>query len=327
MSSTSPGGSSMALVREGWDHLRARRPLAAWGNWQRALRLDPGLTAAAQALATLESAPDLPEAARSVYRLRQPDDPARRAAWDDRLKADGVEDQDLERMADAFGRLAAEAPSDFAAWYNRALCLAWLGANREAITCLDRVVALEAGPAFDRAVEAWTLAEVLRQGEGAETLADDLRFACILDWEPRDTPELLAEFPDLQRVPTPHVPGVEPGPAPEIEVFEWLDRRVPDPDEGGNLARAGDLPIALASVYVSRSARTLRLSSPRVETLRQVEELLLARIEVGHRTIRREASPLPLPFLDADVWTVRVPSGLDPAHVDQLTARMGRTFL
>ncbi len=207
---------------------------------------------------------------------------------------------------------------DPAAWYNRALCLAWLGSNREAITCLDRVAELEAGPAFDRAVEAGLLAEVLRQGDGAEGLADDLRFACILDWQPRDTAELLAEFPELQRVPTPHVPGVEPGPAPDIEVFEWLDRRIPDPAEAARLSRAGDLPVALASVYVGRSAGTLRLSSPRVETLRQIEELLLARIEVGHRKIRREAAPLPLPFLDADVWTVRVPPGLEPAHVDQL---------
>jgi tetratricopeptide (TPR) repeat protein len=308
----------MSLMHEGWDHLRARRPLAAWSSWQRALRRDPGLTAAEQALATLESAADLPEAARSVYRLRQPDDPARRPAWDHRLKAMSAEGQDLEAMADAFGRLAAESPSDPAAWYNRALCLAWLGSNREAIACLDRVAELEAGPAFDRAVEAGLLAEVLRQGDGAEALADDLRFACILDWQPRDTAELLAEFPELQRVPTPHVPGVEPGPAPDIEVFEWLDRRIPDHAEADRLTRAGDLPVALASAYVGRSAGTLRLSSPRVETLRQIEELLLARIELGHRTIRREASPLPFPFLDADVWTVRVPSGLDPAHVDQL---------
>src|SRR5271155_1351405 len=105
MSSTSTSGSSMALVHKGWDHLRARRPLAAWGSWQRALRLDPSLTAASQALATLESAADLPESARTVYRLRQPDDPGRRAAWDDRLKARGAEEQDLYVMADAFGRL------------------------------------------------------------------------------------------------------------------------------------------------------------------------------------------------------------------------------
>jgi hypothetical protein len=105
----------------------------------------------------------LPEAARSVYRLRQPDDPARRPAWDHRLKAMGAEGQDLEAMADAFGRLAAESPSDPAAWYNRAICLVWLGSNREAITCLDRVAEPEAGPAFDRAVEGARASGALRR--------------------------------------------------------------------------------------------------------------------------------------------------------------------
>ena len=67
---------------------------------------------------------------------------------------------------------------------------------------LDRAVALDAGPAFEPAVEAWTLAEVLRQGDGAEPLADDLRFACILDGIPERRRELLAEFPEIHRVPT-----------------------------------------------------------------------------------------------------------------------------
>ncbi len=326
MSSTSPGGSSMSLVHEGWDHLRAGRPLAAWGSWQRALRLEPDLPAAVKALATLESAADLPAAARAIYRLRQPDDPARRAAWNDRLKARGDGDQDLDAMADAFGRLAAEGPDDPAAWYNRALCLAWRGANREAVACLDREVELEARPAFDRAVEAWTLAEVLRQGGGAETLADDLHFAFTVEWEPADTPDLLVEFPDLRRVSLPHVPGIEPGPDPDIEVFEWLDRPLPDPAESGRIARAGDLPVTLASVYLNRKTRMLRLSSPRVETLQQVEEMLLPRLEAGRRSIRREAAPLPLPFLDADVWTVRIPPGLEPGRVDELTREWAEHF-
>ena len=195
MSSTSPGGSSMSLVHEGWDHLRAGRPLAAWGSWQRALRLEPDLPSAVKALATLESAADLPAAARAIYRLRQPDDPVRRAAWNDRMKVRGDGDQDLDAMADAFGRLAAEGPDDAAAWYNRALCLAWRGANREAVACLDRAVDLEAGPAFDRAVEAWTLAEVLRQGGGAETLADDLRFAFTIEWDARGYPRSARRVP------------------------------------------------------------------------------------------------------------------------------------
>ena len=101
-----------------------------------------------------------------------------------------------------------------------------MGKNVEAIGCLDRVVGLEAERAFDLAVDAWTLAEVLRQGGGAETLADDLRFACTMTWKPGNTSWLLDEFPEIQRVPTPRAPGARAEDAPEIEVFEWLDRPV-----------------------------------------------------------------------------------------------------
>ncbi len=169
----------------------------------------PNSVVARQALSTLESAADLPLAARTAYRFRQPTNSDRRAAWDNRLRGSNAED--LAAMADLFGRLAAEGPADPAAWYNRALCLAWSGDNLEAIAALDHVVSLEAGSAFERAVEAWTLAEILRQGGGAETLADDLRFACTIAWKPADTAGLLEEFPEIQRIPTPREPGARPG--------------------------------------------------------------------------------------------------------------------
>ena len=163
MSTSSPNGSSTSLIHEGWNHLTSQRPLAAWGSWQRALRVDPDSVAARQALTALESAADLPVAARTAYRFREPADSAKRAIWDDRMR--GQSDQDLHATADLFGRLAAADPTDSAAWYNRGLCLAWMGKNLEAIGCLDRVVSLEAEQAFDLAVDAWTMAEVLRQGE------------------------------------------------------------------------------------------------------------------------------------------------------------------
>jgi tetratricopeptide (TPR) repeat protein len=334
----------MAMVHEGWDHLKAQRPLAAWASWQRATGREGGSPAAAQAMATLESAADLPAAARAVYRLRAPSDAARRAAWDARLQGSigglahagagegngrgGPAQADLAAMADAFGRLANEGFPDPAAWFNRALCLAWLGSNREAVSCLERAVELEADSAPDRAVEAWTLAEVLRQGGGAQDLADNLRFACTIDWDPVETATLLAEFPEIHRVPTPRAPGAMPGPAPEVEVFEWLDRRMPDAaqDQSARPAMAAGLPIVLTSVIVDPSSGTLRLSSPRAETLQQAEESLFSRLGVGEgrgradraASIRREASPLPLPFLDADVWTVRMPAGLEPSRADEL---------
>jgi hypothetical protein len=335
----------MALIREGWEHLQARRPLAARACWQRALQLEGGSPAAAQALEALEKSGDIPAAARAVYRLRTPSDAARRAAWDGVLSGRiggapgdgngdgeangraGLVDADLATMADAFGRLASEGPPDPAAWYNRALCLAWLGSNREAVVGLGHVAELEAGPSPDRAVEAWTLAEVLRAGGGAEELADDLRFACTMEWDPVETAALLAEFPEIQRVPTPRAPGAEPSSEPEIEVLEWLDHH-PTGDaatEPDRLAKAAGLPIVLASVIVDPASRTLRLSSPRVEALQRAEERLFARLGLDATgpvrrpdpraaSIRREAAPLPLPFLDADVWTVRIPGGLEPAR-------------
>ena len=313
MSTTSQDGPSTALIHEGWNYLQSQRPLAAWGSWQRALRADPDSVAATQALAALESASDLPLAARTAYRFREAVDSAQRAAWTDRMRSQS--DQDLDAMADLFGRLATADPSDSAAWYNRALSLAWMGKNVEAIGCLDRVAGLEAERAFDLAVDAWALAEVLRQGAGAESLADDLRFACTMSWKPAVTSWLLDEFPEIQRVPTPRPPGARAEDISEVEVFEWLDR--PVAALADHPRAAGSPPIVLASVYIS--GQTLRLSSPRVENLERVEETLFPRLENGAGSVRREASPLPLPFLDADVWIFRVPPGLEPNLADQLS--------
>lgn len=327
MSSASPGESAMEMIREGWDHLRSRRPLAAWASWQRASRIDPESEAAAKALERLEKSADLPTAARTVYRLRTPADPARRAAWNDRLGPavgngrGAIVDADLAAMADAFGRLAEGTPEDVAARYNQALCLAWQGANRPAIQVLRAVVRDEAVSSLAGAIGAWILAEVLRAGAGAEEFADDLRFACTIPWEPPDTAELLREFPGIRPLPTPHPPGAEDVGDRGIELFEWLER---PPSE------AETPTVVLASVIVDPASRSLRLSSPRIELLQQAEERLLSRLGLDAEgrplrgetrrglLVRREAEPLPFPFLDADVWTVRMPAVLDPSAADTL---------
>jgi tetratricopeptide (TPR) repeat protein len=297
--------SSTALVHEGWSHLKHQRPLAAWGSWQRALRADPDSVPAAQALAALEIASDLPLAARTTYRFRQPPGPARRALWDETMRGHNVED--LNAMVDLFGRLAVDDPTDAAAWYNRALCLAWLGDNLEAVSSLDHVVKLTAVTAFDQAVGAWTLAEVLRHGAGAEALADDLRCVVTLGWAPAETAWLLSEFAEIERVEIPPVPNGMEILTADLEIFEWLNRKGPGRADGR--LTGPSLPCAFATVFADR--HHLRLSSPRPETLMNVEESLLPRLSKGTESIRREASPLPLAFLDADVWTFRVPPAID----------------
>ena len=131
------------------------------------------------------------------------------ATWNERIAGENLED--LDAAAGLFERLAALDVFDAAAWYNRALCLAWAGKNADAIE-LVRVVDLEATAASEDAVTAWMLAEVLRQGGGAETLADDLRFAFTIGWDPGDTQAtLLREFPEIRKVPTPRAPRCRGG--------------------------------------------------------------------------------------------------------------------
>jgi tetratricopeptide (TPR) repeat protein len=304
--------TASGLVHEGWNHLQSQRPLAAWGSWQRAFKAEPDSAAAKQALATLESASDLPVAARATYRFRQPVDSERRAVWDRAFE--GRSDSDLAATADLFGALAAGDPSDAAAWYNRALALAWLGHNTEAVACLDRVVNLEAEHAFDQAVDAWTLAEVLRHGAGAESLADDLRYSFTIPWTPGDTGWLRDEFAELHPVSPPQLSGALEHKSREIEVFEWLDR--PSDGVAALQLSSARLPKVLASIYAGQ--QSLRLSSPRRETLEVVEERLLPLLDDRVRSIRREAVPLPLPFLDAAAWTFRVPVGVEPEQADEL---------
>ncbi len=305
--------SATSLVHEGWDHLRSQRPLAAWASWQRALRVDPESAAAQRALSALESAKDLPLAARTGYRFREPRDPARRAVWDERLRRGSLED--LGATADAFGDLAVGDAGDSSAWYNRGLCLAWAGKNAEAIACFDRAVVLDAVKSFDDAVAAWTLAEILRQGAGAETLADDLRFNFTIGWKGDDTATLLREFPEIRPIALPRPPGSSGGEDLDIEVFEWLDRPI-DAAVPSRLS-GWRLPTVLASVFISR--RTLRLSSPRPATLERIAEVLFARLEARPESIRREAAPLPLPFLDADLWIFRITANAPAGAGDDLT--------
>jgi tetratricopeptide (TPR) repeat protein len=222
--------------------------------------------------------------------------------------------EDLDAAAAAFDRLTMLDPADAAAWYNKALCLAWAGENLVSIACLDRAVALEAETAFDDAVMAWALAEVLRQGGGAETLADDLRFACTIAWNPSDTPTLLHEFPEVRRLPTPRAPEIAAELDPEISVFEWLDR--PIGPAGSSSPIGSRAAMVLASVFIKGDS--LRLSSPRAENLARIEDQLFSRLDRPPQSIRREATPLPFPFLDADLWLFRLPTSLDSSRADEL---------
>ncbi|WP_435015557.1 hypothetical protein TA3x_003100 [Tundrisphaera sp. TA3] len=293
---------ALAFVHQGWDHLKQQRPVAAWASWRRALRIDPENKAASQALDVLAAAGDLPRAARVEYRFSQPDGDERRARWDRRLRGEDLED--LAVAAGAFADLAEADPSDGGARLNQAYCLAWIGRNVEAIAALDLAVRALAEP--EAATRAWTLAEVLRQGGGAETLADDLNHNLTLTWVGGTDPAgFLDERPEVRLLPSPVDPSVGTSPLPEARVYEWLD----GPPTYGPAGQARRVLSRLV-----RTPRMLRLSSPDPVGLEIVAEAVLGMVRDRVESARREATPLPLTFLDAAIWAIRPPAAIDPGE-------------
>ena len=252
-----PPPDALALVHEGWDHLKHQRPLAAWASWQRALRVEPDQPAAREALDRLAAAPEwpapeLPASARKEYRFRTPSDPERRARWDAAFR--GRDLSDLSEAASAFAALAAEDAADPDAPYNQALCLAWLGRNAEAIGWLDESVIRGASSDFDAAASAWTLAGVLRQGGGAEELADDFFYTIEVAGNIQRIRDALDHDGRLRRLPTPETPRSD------FTIDQWLDRPWPEPREA--LLRLDEVPRLTAIVTSTSRSVYFSTSSP-----------------------------------------------------------------
>ncbi|HEV3164885.1 MAG TPA: hypothetical protein VGZ22_12720 [Isosphaeraceae bacterium] len=292
----------LALVHEGWKHLKRQCPLAAWACWQRALRIEPEDRAASQALAILEQADDLPAAARASYRFRLPANPERRNRWNTRLEGHDI--LNLDVASDAFRDLTTADPADASAWYNLALCLAWNGANGPAINALEHFVALQAREPDDGAAAAWALAEVLRAGSFSDELVDDLSHSVSIPWGPDDPDPTTLGI--VRAIPSPVDHELAVTPFSAVRAFEWLDRPMPELSERLTLT---DLPRVLATVILT--PQMLRVSSPDPQALSEAHTRLSEALNDLDRPCPRQSVPLPLSLLDAAVWTIRLPAGLD----------------
>ena len=310
-------GRDTPLTPLGWNHLQLQRPLAAWACWQQALRIDPDDKAAKQALDALETLDELPAAARAVYRFFTPKDTARRDHWNGLLTGQNLEQ--LDQAAEAFRSLANDDPFDVDARLNLALCLAWLGKNTEAIQQLDQVVSVLAAAEAERAADAWTLAEVLRFGAGAEPLADDLR--CVWTLEPPNLPDesLYSHWPNLIETEVPIDPLTGSQALRVGRVFEWLDRPIVSMTAAWP-TRAAEIPRKLAAVI--QSPGFLRLSSPDPTTFAALEESDMAEVEEALRPARREIVPLPIAWADVALSTFQLPPGLETRERDELTREL-----
>lgn len=306
MSAEAIDADRLDQVRRGWSELASGRPLAAWAAWRGALATDPDHKAARAALDLLENAEDLPLAARSPRRFRPPGIPRRRDAWNRAL-----EGRDLARLETAervFADLAVRDPEDSDARYNQSLCLAWLGRNLDALAMLERAVALDADDRFELAVDAWLLAEVLRFGQGAETLADDLDCARVVPWdEALDGDPLELDAPGLIRLLPNPAGSIGDDLLPGARVYERLDRPMPEPTDD---LRAEDLPRVVSTLILSDGR--LRASRPGGPETRPP----LIRDDLDGDSI---FTPLPARLLDAGVWIIRLPSGLDRETRSRLT--------
>jgi tetratricopeptide (TPR) repeat protein len=317
MPETAPDVLILGLIHEGWDHLKRQRPLAAWASWRRALRLEPEQPAAAHALHVLANVGDLPEAARVEYRFLTPSDDARRQAWDAQFRGQNLEN--LAVAAKAFAILADQDPGDSHARFNQGICLAWLGRNADAVETLDLAVRSMAEAEPDTAVDAWTLTEILRQGAGAEPLADDLSHVIQIAWTTGDDPSrFLDDRPEIRPIPNPTDPVTGEPKLSEARLYEWLDRPwIVEPISSE--AATADLRQVRATVV--RLPGSLRLSATDPVLLEEVFEEVARVAGSRFASVHREASPLPLAFLDAAVWAIRMPTGLD----EEARARLNRS--
>jgi tetratricopeptide (TPR) repeat protein len=178
--------------------MKLNHPVAARAAAELSLRADASNAELVKGIDTVfgPSNPNLPAAAKKkhTYHALPAHAPAdRRAAWDKALASAGT--GKLSDAAAGFAKLTEEDSNDAAAWFNLGLTQAWLGQNRAAVESLDNYVALDADE--KQAANAWTLAEVLRCGQGMEDDADYVEHAATVGL--RDPQKYVDWLGELQK--------------------------------------------------------------------------------------------------------------------------------
>ena len=177
--------------------MKLNHPIAAHAALALAARFQPANEEIRKGMQSIFEGenPNLPASARASYHFKAPASATQeiREAWEKMLKTPGG--AKLTQAAERFEKLTQADENDASAWYNLALCKAWLGQNARAVEALDRYVALE--PDEQQAAQAWTLAEILRLGQGMEDQADIVIHSIAFGLT--DPQRFVANLEELQR--------------------------------------------------------------------------------------------------------------------------------
>jgi tetratricopeptide (TPR) repeat protein len=177
--------------------LKLNHPVAARAALEMAARYNPANESARQALEQVFGPQGrFPLAARQEYKylpLPPSAPPGRAAAWKKALET--VRTGKVHDALAGFQQLVDQDPQDGPAFYNLGLSQAWLGNNAAAVEALEKYVSLEDDE--NRATQAWTLAEVLRCGQGMEDQADFVENVTVFSLKQADP--LLKYLEELQK--------------------------------------------------------------------------------------------------------------------------------
>ncbi len=275
--------------------MRANRPVAARAALARAVHLSPGNEELRNGFESIFGPNGrFPEAVRKAYALKKPAPGVasnRRQAWD---RAFGGATPRLGDLARAFDTLTKDDPTDAAAWFNLGLARAWLGDNAAALEALERYIDLE--PDEAAAVDAATLGEVLRFGQGLDDQCDYHQFSFVVPIRnPEAVQGLLRDWDSARRLVVTR--------QPQENIFSALLLEL----STTGLVTAGRPASDVGRVagFVLIAGGGLRFGSTVKERYDRVKDEVRSKLSLGLTDLQE--SPLPPTFSDIVTEAVVVP--------------------
>jgi tetratricopeptide (TPR) repeat protein len=284
--------------------LRCNRPVAARAALEQCQRCDPTNEQINQLFTSIFGPESrYPQAAIRAYNFRKPQGGAngsRWAAWDTALAEVGPS---LSKMAAAFETLTQQDPADAAAWFNLGLCQAWLGNNAAALQSLDRSIELDSDEVS--AVEAATLAEVLRLGAGLEDSCDYHDYICTTRLtNPEPVQALLNEWVEQRRLIA--LPNNQEG----VLTAMLLEHSQTGLITVGRPATE----VARLAGYLLIAGGVLRLSSPVREPLNRLREEVRERLQLPLTALQIHEAPANFPDIIAEAIFMPTVEGETASH-------------